>query len=91
MGSVSAKKLLSVVQNVKQALAIEIMTASAGLDQRRPLRPSAPVDAALSVVRERVLPMTEDRPLYRDIAAVAAMIDSGALVRGAEAHAGKLV
>jgi histidine ammonia-lyase len=34
MGSVSARKLQQVVTNVRHALAIEIMTAAAGLDQR---------------------------------------------------------
>ena len=37
MGSVSATKLGQVVANVTTSLAIEILTASAGLDQRRPL------------------------------------------------------
>lgn len=80
MGSISARKLQSVVTNVKNALAIEIMTAAAGLDQRKPLRPSRGVDAALTTVRAQVAPMTEDRPLYKDIAAVARLMDEGTLV-----------
>ena len=40
-----------VVTNVRACLAIEIMTAAAGLDQRAPLRPSRGVQAALEVVR----------------------------------------
>src|SRR6202034_4137710 len=71
MGSVSARKLLQVVTNVKHSLAIEIMTAAAGIDQRKPLHPSKGVAAAQATVREKVAPMTEDRPLYRDIEAVA--------------------
>ena len=80
MGSISAKKLVEVVRNVKNALAIEIMTAAAGVDQRAPLTPSKGVVAALSAVRQLVLPMTEDRPLYKDIEAVASLLRSGALV-----------
>ena len=80
MGSISAKKLLEVVRNVRNALAIEIMTAAAGIDQRAPLKPSKGVAAAQACVRELVLPMTEDRPLYKDIEAVAALVRSGALV-----------
>ena len=41
MGSVSARKLLQVVTNVKHSLAIEIMTAAAGIDQRKPLKSEA--------------------------------------------------
>ncbi len=90
MGSVSAKKLLTVVTNVRACLAIEIMTAAAGLDQRAPLRPSAGVRAALDVVRERVAPMTGDRPLYVDIASVDALIATGALVARVEKVLGPL-
>jgi histidine ammonia-lyase len=90
MGSVSAKKLVEVVRNVKSALAIEIMTAAAGIDQRGPLKPSKGVTAALACVRELVEPMTGDRPLYRDIEAVTALITTGALVRAVEGVVGRL-
>jgi histidine ammonia-lyase len=90
MGSVSAKKLEQVVTNTRNALAIEIMTAAAGVDQRAPVKPSTGIQAALATVREKVAPMTEDRPLYRDIAQVAALIGSGALARAVEAKVGKL-
>jgi len=90
MGSVSARKLVQIVTNVKHALAIEIMTAGAGIDQRAPLKPSRGVTAALGALRVVVEPMTEDRPLYRDIEATAELVASGALVRTVEQAIGKL-
>jgi histidine ammonia-lyase len=90
MGSVSAKKLRDVVTNVKNCIAIEIMTAAAGIDQRKPLAPSRGVRAAQAAVRELVPPMTEDRPLYRDIEAVARLVASGGLVQRASAEVGPL-
>lgn len=90
MGSVSAKKLRDVVTNVKNALAIEIMTAAAGLDQRGPLKPSRGVAAGLACVREKVAPMVGDRPLYKDIAAIAELVESQALVRAVERSVGKV-
>ena len=90
MGSVSARKLLQVVTNVKHSLAIEIMTAAAGVDQRKPLRPSKGVAAAQETVRAKVAPMTEDRPLYGDIAAVAELVASGTLVQAVEKVVGAL-
>jgi histidine ammonia-lyase len=90
MGSVSAKKLRDVVTNVKNCIAIEIMTAAAGIDQRKPLAPSPGVRAAQAAVRELVPPMTEDRPLYRDIEAVARLVASGGLVQRASAEVGPL-
>ena len=90
MGSVSAKKLREVVLNVSRCLAIELMTAAAGVDQRSPLRPSRGVDAALARVRERVAPMTGDRPLYLDIEACFDLIASGSLRDAVEAAVGPL-
>jgi histidine ammonia-lyase len=90
MGSVSARKLAQIVTNVKHALAIEIMTAGAGIDQRAPLKPSRGVTAALGALRVVVAPMTEDRPLYRDIEATAELVTSGALVRTVEQAIGRL-
>jgi histidine ammonia-lyase len=90
MGSVSAKKLREVVANVRACLAIEVMTAAAGLDQRKPLRPSRGVEAALAMVRTRIEPMTGDRPLYGDIAAVTEIIATGALADAVEQAVGPL-
>ncbi len=90
MGSVSAKKLREVVRNVRACLAIEMMTAAAGLDQRAPLRPSRGVDAALSCIRTKIAPMTGDRPLYIDIASATELIASRALVAEVEREVGAL-
>jgi histidine ammonia-lyase len=90
MGSISAKKLVTVCANTKNALAIEIMTAAAGLDQRAPLKPSRGVQRARSIVRELVQPLTEDRPLYLDIESVASLITTGALMAGVEQQVGEL-
>ncbi len=91
MGSVSANKFRSVVANVKSALAIELMTAAAGIDQRLPLKPSRAVAAAHALLREAIAPLDEDRPLYEDIASARAAIDSGALVEAVEGVVGKLL
>jgi histidine ammonia-lyase len=90
MGSVSAKKLREVVKNVRASLAIEVMTAGAGVDQRKPLQPSRGVMAALASLRERVPPMTGDRPLYVDIAATQELLASRTLVAAVERVVGAL-
>jgi histidine ammonia-lyase len=90
MGSVSARKLAQIVTNVRHALAIEIMTAAAGVDQRRPLKPSTGVAAAQRTVRAVVAEMTEDRPLYGDIEKTVELVISGTLVREVEAKVGTI-
>jgi histidine ammonia-lyase len=90
MGSIAAKKLAAVVENVKISLAIEVMTAAAGIDQRRPLRPARGVAAAHAAVRRVVPELDDDRPLYRDIEAVARLITAGDLARAAGEAVGPL-
>jgi histidine ammonia-lyase len=90
MGSVSARKLGVIAANVKTSLAIEILTACAGLDQRRPLEPSRGVRAAYRAVRAQIPEATGDRPLYRDIEAVARLLDTGELLAHIEKEIGAL-
>ncbi len=90
MGSISARKLASVVENVRRSLAIEILTAAAGLDQRAPLVPGAGVAEAHAAVREVVAPLDDDRPLYDDIARLVELIETGALADRVAARVGHL-
>lgn len=73
----AAWKLRRIIGNVRNVLAIELMCAAQGLDCRRPLRSSAPIERAHSVVR-RVVPMLDDdRVLAPDIHAIATAIGRG--------------
>ena len=90
MGSISAKKLAQVIANVTSSLAIEVLTAAQGVDQRGPLRPSRGVAAAHAAVRRIVPTLEDDRPLYRDIEAIAGLLRSGELIRAVEAEVGAL-
>ena len=91
MGSVSARKLAQVVQNVRRCLAIEIMTAAAGVELRAPLVPAKGVAAAVGVLRTRVASFTEDRPLAPDMAATEELILSGQFFEATQAAVGELV
>jgi histidine ammonia-lyase len=90
MGSISARKLSQVIENVRASLAIELITAAQGVDQRRPLRPSRGVAAAHAAIRRVVPELTEDRPLYRDIAAATELVRSGELLAAVEKAVGPL-
>jgi histidine ammonia-lyase len=90
MGSISARKLAQVIDNVKSALAIEIITAAQGIDQRAPLTPAKGVAAAHAVVRAEIPTLLEDRPLYRDIAKARTLIETEAIARGVQAAIGDL-
>jgi histidine ammonia-lyase len=70
----AAWKLRRIVGNVRNVLAIELMCAAQGLDCRRPLLSSAPVERAHAAVRRVVPTLGEDRVLSPDIQAIAAAI-----------------
>ena len=73
----AAWKLQRVVRNVQHVLGIELMCAAQGVEYRRPLRAARGVEEALGVVRELVPPLTHDRVLAPDIAALADAIATG--------------
>lgn len=74
----AAWKARRVIRNVRSVLAIELMCAAQGVELRAPLQPSAPVAAAVGTVRSLVPPLTNDRVLAPDIAAIALAIADGA-------------
>ena len=81
MGSIGAHKLSQVVLNTRRSIAIELLTAAAGIDLRKPLEPGLGVRAAHALIRQSVPPFDEDRPLYAEIEQVASLIGSAALER----------
>jgi len=80
MGATAALKLATIHDHVRLVLAIELLCAAQGLDLRRPLRTTKPLEAVHAVIRAKVPAMMVDRPLAPDIAAVRALIDDGSLV-----------
>lgn len=79
MGMPAALKLKKVLQNTTNVLAIEAMAAAQALDLRAPLRSSPRCEKAKAVIREVSAPVTNDRVLARDFAALAALIETGHL------------
>jgi histidine ammonia-lyase len=90
MGSISARKLAQIVKHVRSVLAVEMLVASQGLDLRQPRKPGKGVAAAHAAVRSSVPTLTEDRPLYKDIAACESMLAGGAVEAAVEAITGEL-
>jgi histidine ammonia-lyase len=68
-----------VVQNVRHVLAVELLCAMQGLDYRRPLRSSAPIERAHAALRAVVPALGRDRFLAPDVAAAADFLATGGL------------
>jgi histidine ammonia-lyase len=83
MGATSALKLSQIHDHVRTVLAIELLCAAQGIDLRRPLTSSRPLEAVHATIRARVPAMMTDRPISPDISAVRSMIDDGSLLDAA--------
>jgi len=77
MGMGAAIKLKKIVENTRNALAIEAMAAAQALDLLAPLKTSKRLQRAHAAIRT-VTPMLEkDRVMYQDFARIAEVIASG--------------
>ena len=79
MGMTSALKLQRVVRNTRAVLAIEALAAARALDLLAPLRTSGVLERMRAGIRTVSPPLTADRVLHRDIAAIDKLIGRGGL------------
>ena len=79
MATYAARRLLPMARNLARLLAIELMCAAQGIDFRRPLRSSEPLEAAHARIREVSPRLVEDRPLGPEIERLAGMVLAGEL------------
>ncbi len=79
MGFGAARKLWQVIDNVRRVLAVELLCAAQGVDQRAPLRPGVGTAEVHRAVRSVVATLTDDRPIGVDIEAIARLISTGHL------------
>jgi histidine ammonia-lyase len=85
MGTIAARTLDMILENVEGALACELLCALAATDFRRPLRSGAGTQTAYDRARETIAPLTTDRVFATDIESARTLIRSGALEPGISA------
>jgi histidine ammonia-lyase len=78
MATHAARRLLEMADNAAHIVAIELLAAAQGLELRRPLQSSAPLEEALAKVRRHAAFLIDDRPLAGEIRALAGAILDGA-------------
>jgi histidine ammonia-lyase len=84
MATGAALRLAEMVDNTAGILAVELLAAAQGIGFHRPLASSAPVEAAIALVRRHAAPWDEDRHMAPDIAAVKAVVEAEGFARLAE-------
>jgi len=77
MGMGAANKLKKIVENTRNALAIEAMAAAQALDLLAPLKSSKRLQQAQTAIRAVSPKLEKDRVMYQDFARIAEVIASG--------------
>lgn len=84
MGWASARKLRRAIDGLARVLGIELLTAARAIELRAPLRPSEPVAAVITALRDAgVEGPGPDRFLAPEIAVAVELVASGGVVRAA--------
>src|SRR6266516_1806088 len=78
MGATSANKVLRIVEQTQQVVAIELLCAAQMLEFRKPLKPGVGVQQAYELVRSYVSMLEHDRVLSPDIATMSRAVKAGA-------------
>jgi histidine ammonia-lyase len=79
MGMTAALKLKRIVENTRNAMAIEAMAAAQALDFLAPLKTSRRGETAHAAIRSVSATVQKDRVMYQDFARIAELIASGKL------------
>lgn len=89
MGSISARKLNMVIDNLENILAVELVSAAQAFDFRRPLKSSKLLESCHNLVRSHIDHSNEDRIFGNDLETARKLIQSKELVFTSEAVAKK--
>jgi histidine ammonia-lyase len=81
MATFAARRLLPMVRNVAHIIGIEWLAAAQGVEFLRPLRSSAPLEAAHALLRECSPPVVVDRLLAPDINHATSRVVDGTLAQ----------
>ena len=79
MAAHGARRLLPMAENLVNVLGIEYLAAVQGCDFHAPLKSSAVLEAARSLLRAQVPMLAEDRYFHPDMTAATGLVRSGAL------------
>ena len=90
MGTISARKCRSIIQNAESVIAIELLCACQAVDLLTKGRPGRGTEVAYRTCREKIPVLDRDRELSRDIDAMKELVLSGEIIRRVEERVGPL-
>lgn len=77
MGWGAGRKLHEILNNTEKVIAVELLCAAQGIEQRRPLEPAPGSAGVVALIRSKVPPLTKDRSPSKEIDVVATLIRDG--------------
>ena len=77
MATFAARRLHTMLDNVEDIVAIELLAAAQGIDFHHPQKSSPAIEDVMTAIRELSPPYKEDRSLSADIRRIAVTIDAG--------------
>ncbi len=83
MATFASRRLHTMIDNVADIIAIELLAAAQGIEFHRPKKSSSVIEEVIEELRELSPSYEHDRSLSSDIRRVAAMVDHGAYCRHA--------
>lgn len=84
MGSISARRVNQVIDNLEKILAVELVCAAQAFDYRRPMKSGTILESCHSLIRERIDHAEEDRIFANDLETARQLIASKELVSAAD-------
>jgi histidine ammonia-lyase len=90
MGTIAARKCTQILRNAQNVFAMELLSATQGLDLLSPLKTSKHLEAIKGYIRESVPYAEKDRVFSYDIGRIFEMIQSRKLVTFIEQEVGEL-
>lgn len=84
MGTIAARKSLTIAQNVKRVLATELMAACQAIDFRQDFKLGIGTNEAYKKVREKIAFIEEDKVMYKELDKCTELINNGSLLDAVE-------
>lgn len=90
MGTISARKFQKILENAKDVISLEFLSASQGVDLLRPLVPAPAVAAAQAEIRKAVPFAEKDRVFSYDARQIRSLLEAEKIVNAVEKLTGDL-
>ncbi len=93
MGTIAVRQTRSILENVENVVAIELLCAAQAYDlvtENKPMKAGVGTRAAYGVIRDHIPYFDKDRDLYLDIEAMVKILRSGEIIKAVEKAAGPL-